>query len=325
MAVDPRADDILEQDAPTGTGAWARDVVETWGPAVLAVMIIRAFIFEPFRIPSGSMVPTLLIGDHVLVTKFSYGIWFPSDPTYYLLTALGGLGLWVGGHYTGPNNGKVPLLKTFVSGRFAAMALGTLLCLPVITGSILATYSLLTGWQYERFEAWDSNDPARGDIIVFRYPRDPSQNYIKRVVAIPGDKIRVDDNQIILNGTPQKREGTGEYEDRTDQCRERMTRHHVEYLDTGDGMLAHDIVTNRGLGGALSNHREITVPDESVFVMGDSRDNSQDSRAWKFVTFDKIKGKAQFVWLSWNGCEPITNKVRFDRMGRNLYGTLAQE
>jgi len=320
VAVDQHAEDILEDESPEGAGAWIREVVETWGPAVLAVMVIRTFIFEPFRIPSGSMVPTLLIGDHVLVTKFTYGIWFPSDPLYYGMVALAGLGLWVGGHYTGPNVGVIPLSKTFFTARFAAMALGTVLLLPVITGSILATYSLLSGWQYERFEAVDTGDPDRGDIIVFRYPRDPGQNYIKRVVGIPGDKIKVSDNQIILNGTPQEKVATGEYEDINDQCRARSVRHHVEQLETSQGVLAHDILTNRGLGGGLSNHREITVPPGNVFVMGDNRDNSQDSRAWSFVSFDKIKGKSRFIWLSWNGCGGWANLLRFDRMGQSLYG-----
>ena len=234
-----------EDSPPVGFIGWLREVIRAWGPAVVAVIIIRTFLFEPFRIPSGSMVPTLLIGDHVLVTKFSYGIWMP------------------------------------FSGR----------------------------------ELVDLGDPDRGDIIVFKYPRNPRLNYIKRVVGIPGDTIRVQNNQIILNGTTQPFEYTSKYDFVDDRCRSRTMRRYDETI----GSLKHVALTNSGLGGLLSNKSEVTVPDGHVFVMGDNRDNSEDSRQWGFVRFDQIKGKAHFVWLSWDGCDGSVGKLRGSRFFHDLY------
>lgn len=226
---------------------WFVETLAAWGPAILAVLLIRAFIFEPFRIPSGSMVPTLLIGDQVLVTKYSYGIWLP-----------------------------------FVD-----------------------------------YELVDLGDPERGDVVVFRYPRDPSLNYIKRVVAIPGDTISVRDNRITLNGQPQPvvpwpEQASFDFVD--DRCRSRPMQFWRETLDG----LEHAILTSP-IGANLSQ-QEITVPPDHVFVMGDNRDNSEDSRSWGFVRFDQIKGKARFVWLSWGSC-PGDEGTRVDRMFHGLYGS----
>lgn len=229
-----------------GRMAWLGEVVRAWGPAILAVILIRAFIFEPFRIPSGSMVPTLQIGDHVLVTRFSYGIWLP----------------------------------------------------------------------FLRKELVDLGDPERGDIIVFRYPRDESMHYIKRVVAIPGDTIRVQNNQVILNGVPQEREYVGRVEWIDSDCRPHRAKRYIETI----GEISHDKLTDDGLGSMLANmSREITVPPGHVFVMGDNRDNSEDSRQWSFVRFDQIKGKAHFVWLSWDRCAGGFGELRMDRFFHNLY------
>ncbi len=237
-----------EADAPAEGGNWFTELVRTWGPAILAVMIIRTFIFEPFRIPSGSMVPTLLIGDHVVVTKFSYGLW-------------------------------LPFLST---------------------------------------EVLDFGDPERGDIIVFKYPRDPSMNYIKRVVAIPGDRIRVRDNRVILNGEEQQAVSLGNFDFIDDDCYAHSERYYREKL----GAIDHPMLTNPGLGGPLSDvpDTEIVVPPGNVFVMGDNRDNSEDSRRWGFVRFDQIKGKAHRIWLSWDGCAGSVGEIRTDRFFRDLYG-----
>lgn len=241
------------------------EIVATWGPAILAVIFIRLFIFEPFRIPSGSMVPTLLIGDHVLVTKFSYGVWMPFKS--------------IGIPFTG------------------------------------------YGLHWENVELVDLGDPERGDVIVFHYPRQEDITYIKRVVGLPGDTIRVIDNQIVLNGVKQPRALQGPYDDIEQSCGIRKARSYIESLTQSDGaVLDHDILTRQGIGGLLSNSREVTVPPESVFVMGDNRDQSQDSRSWGFVRHDQIKGKAHFVWLSWNGCDGQVGNVRFDRFFRSLYG-----
>lgn len=253
-------DEQAEESPPTGL-AWVREVARAWGPAILAVLLIRTYIFEPFRIPSGSMVPTLLIGDHVLVNKASYGLWVPA---------------------------------TGVEIPFMDMA-----------------------WVVPRFELWDWGDPERGDVIVFRYPRNESLNFIKRVVAIPGDRIRVQQNQVILNGEPQERTFVDRYEFVDDDCREHAAKRYVESI----GSEQHELLTNLGLGGFLANMKdEITVPPGHVFVMGDNRDNSEDSRRWGFARYDQIKGKAHFVWFSWDRCSGGIGSLRTERFFENLYG-----
>jgi signal peptidase I len=231
---------------------WLGELLRAWGPAILAVILIRTFIFEPFRIPSGSMVPTLLIGDHVVVTKFSYGVWLP--------------------------------------------------------------------WPFPSRELVDLGDPDRGDIIVFRYPVDETTNYIKRVVAIPGDKIRVQDNRIYLNGVEQPTVRDDNFTFIDQDCRTHVMRQYTEDLSGAK----HPILTNTGLGGSLSDMKEIEVPAGKVFVMGDNRDNSEDSRRWKFVDYSQIKGKAHRIWLSWDGCAGGSlGRIRTDRFMQNLYGSPA--
>ena len=250
-------DPDLVKDDPPHTGGLLRDLLRTWLPAILAVLAIRTYIFEPFRIPSGSMVPTLQIGDHVVVSKARYGLWIP---------------------------------QTFIEIPF-----------------------LDSVWVVPRFELFDWANPMRGDIIVFRYPKDESINYIKRVVAIPGDTIRVVDNQIFLNDEEQAREYQKRYSFINDHCTTADTRLWVEDLDG----VEHEMLTRVGLPGQLADYprgnRTITVPEGKVFVMGDNRDNSEDSRAWKFVDYDQIKGKAHFVWFSWDGCEQSPRSSRFFR------------
>lgn len=234
--------------------------MRTWFPAILAVLLIRTYVFEPFRIPSGSMVPTLLIGDHVVVNKASYGLWVPAIVV------------------------EIPFMENL-------------------------------NFVPPRYELIDWGNPQRGDIIVFRYPKDERLHYIKRVVGIAGDKIHVRDNQIFLNGVPQDRTYVGKYEFVDDNCRETPTKRYVENLDG----VEHSVLTNQGLPGPLANwprDGDETVPEGSVFVMGDNRDNSEDGRRWGFVRYDQIKGKAHFVWLSWDSC---TQKMRGKRFFRNLY------
>lgn len=239
-------------------GHWFVELVRTWGPAILAVILIRTFIFEPFRIPSGSMVPTLLIGDHVVVTKFSYGVWLRTPYS-------------------------IPL---------------TNITLP-----------------YWAAELWDNGDPARGDVIVFIYPRDPSFHYIKRVVAIPGDRIAVKNNRIFLNGVEQPTTRVGDYISVEDDCRTDTKRQYTENLSGAE----HTILTNAGLPSFLADMPEIEVPEGNVFVMGDNRDNSEDSRRWRFVRFDQIKGKAHRIWLSWDSCTGTWGQIRTERFMQDLY------
>ncbi|MCA9567168.1 MAG: signal peptidase I [Myxococcales bacterium] len=250
---------IEEEEGPGTVLGRISEGIRSWGPAIFAVLFIRTFVFEPFRIPSGSMVPTLLVGDHVAVTKFSYGIWVP---------------------------------LTLVDIPFLDMA-----------------------WVVPRYELLKLSDPQRGDIIVFRYPQDESTNYIKRIVGLPGDKLMVRDNQIFVNGVAQPREYTEKYDFVNAACRATKTRRYVEDL----GGMKHDILTASGMGGPLADMPEIEIPAERYFVMGDNRDFSEDSRRWRFVRPDQIKGKAHLVWLSWDGCSGGTGGIRMDRFFQNLY------
>lgn len=257
--------DLMDDEFdPPPPESW-RDIAMAWGPAILAVIFIRLFIFEPFRIPSGSMVPTLLIGDHVMVTKYSYGIWMP----------------W--------KSIGIPFTNTMLT--------------------------------FENVELVDLGDPERGDIVVFHYPREEAKTYIKRVVGLPGDRIRVANNQIFLNGERMTLDPISTYEDETPTCGRRPSRSWVETLQRRDAPpLTHGVLTSRGGSGRLANRPEIVVPEDAVFVMGDNRDASEDSRAWGIVRYNQIKGKAHFIWLSWDGCASAAlGNIRLDRMPRSLY------
>lgn len=251
---DDRDGEYDDDEPPRTLGAWIWEVVKTWGPAILAIIVIRTFVFQPFSIPSTSMVPTLLIGDHVIVTKFSYGLWFPSP-------------------------------------------LG-----------------------FDRWELADWSDPARGDVIVFRWPLDKGTHYIKRVVGVPGDRIAVRDNQIFINGTAQSRERIGSYgyaDEYRGECIDRRANLWREKL----GRVSHAKLTDDTPTG-LANMREVTVPPGKVFVMGDNRDHSGDSRSreWTFVDEELIMGKAHFIWISFNSCDgSLTPDLRWERMGLGLY------
>ena len=190
-----------------------REYVEAILIALVLALFIRSFIVQAFKIPSGSMEPTLLIGDHLLVNKFLYGV-------------------------------KNPL-----------------------TGSTWISYK----------------DPQRSDIIVFKYPVNQKQDFIKRVVGIEGDTIKIVNKQLYVNGQPYVVEG-------------------AVHLDP-------NIIP--GQINPRDNMREITVPKNSLFVMGDNRDNSHDSRFWKFVKLKNVKGKAFILYWSWNK-EKFS--VRFDRL-----------
>jgi signal peptidase I len=252
VAASPKAAPAVPKTETTfeeKSGSWLWELIRTWAPAVLAVILIRSFVFEPFRIPSGSMVPTLLVGDHVVVTKFSYGIWL-----------------------------RIPFTS------FAK-------------------------------ELVDLGDPKTGDVIVFQYPLDPNVNYIKRVVGVPGDHVKVRNNRIWLNGVEQKTGPAQDYTFIDDDCRADLKRHFHEDLPG----VPHSILTNKDFPGALADMDEITVPKDMVFVMGDNRDNSMDSRQWKFVKFAQIKGKAHRIWLSWDGGAGNVGSIRTERFLKSLY------
>ena len=222
------------------------ETIRSWGVAILVVVAIRIFVFEPFKIPSGSMVPTLLIGDHVVVSKYSYGLW-----------------------------------------------------LPLVHKEVV-----------------DLGDPERGDVIVFRYPKNERLNYIKRVVAIPGDTIEVSWNKVTLNGTelPARTAATGPKLTYLDEnCYPRTMKHAVEDLIG----IEYDILT-RSLGGGTLQQTKTTIPEDHVFVMGDNRDNSEDSRKWGLVKYSQIKGKAHFIWMSGDSCNE-DEFFRNERFFSSLY------
>ena len=208
-------------------------------PVLIAVLLLRAFVFEPFRIPSKSMVPTLLVGDFVLVNKFSYGLRAPVFHTKFL----------------------------------------------------------------------DLGEPERGDVVVFRYPPDPTKDYIKRVIGMPGDQITYADEHLFINGDPVALEDLGVY-DGPDADTFATMREFVESLPDG---VEHPVLQVEGRRGPDVS---VTVPQDHYFVMGDNRDNSADSRVWGFVPEKNLVGKAFMIWMSVDFGE---FDVRFDRIGNILH------
>ncbi|MDO9103641.1 MAG: signal peptidase I [Methylovulum sp.] len=202
---------------------WLVEYARSFFPIVLIVLLLRSFLAEPFRIPSGSMMPTLLVGDFILVNKFTYGI-----------------------------------------------------RLPVINKKILAL-----------------NEPKRGDIVVFRYPKDPSVDYIKRVIGLPGDRIVYDHKKLYVNDKPVGQISLGRYEGFGQGQDMTGAEHLVENL-TG---VEHSILVRND---ALSAEGVYVVPPGNYFMMGDNRDNSNDSRYWGTVPEENLVGKAFFIWMSWD-------------------------
>jgi len=259
------SDDILDYDEekPVPAQRWVWDLVKTWVPAILAVFAIRSAVAEPFRIPSGSMVPTLEIGDHILVSKFSYDV-------------------------------KVPFTGEDLPGS---------LRVPKVTLVPVA-------------------EPQRGDIIVFEWPPNPAQDYIKRIVALPGDVVEVSDNVVYVNGEEQAKEYIQQLIFQDDGCREEKVNAYREDLYG----VEHWVLNSTAYGrSSLANFPETTIPEGNVFVMGDNRDNSADSRVWGTVPYENILGKAHFVWLSYDACQvdepggmPLFGKFRWDRFGLGL-------
>ncbi len=206
-------------------------------PVIALVFVLRSFLYEPFKIPSSSMVPTLLVGDLILVNKFTYGI-----------------------------------------------------RLPVINKKII-----------------DLNDPQRGDVMVFKYPKDMSQDYIKRVIGVPGDKITYENKRLTVNGKPVSYTAMDDYLDDEHpvyhkQLMENLTgvQHRILNMDSKRTLelSAVDNFPNREYCTYSYEKFTCTVPEGNYFMMGDNRDNSADSRYWGFVPNKNIVGKAFFVWMN---------------------------
>jgi signal peptidase I len=204
-------------------------------PVILIVFVLRSFIVEPFKIPSGSMIPTLLVGDFILVNKYTYGI-----------------------------------------------------RLPVINKKVI-----------------EVGQPQRGDIMVFRYPEDPSFDYIKRVVGLPGDKVAYQNKRLTINGEPV---GVNQKDDYLHPERLYYSKQYVEKLGSVEHRILNDddapaFINDAALfpfrQNCLYNNAGVicTVPPGHYFMVGDNRDNSRDSRVWGFVPEENIVGKAFFVWM----------------------------
>ncbi|TCS34336.1 signal peptidase I [Paucimonas lemoignei] len=212
-------------------------------PVIALVFFLRSFLYEPFKIPSSSMVPTLLVGDLILVNKYTYGV-----------------------------------------------------RLPVINKKII-----------------EVNDPKRGDVMVFKYPEDPSLDYIKRVVGVPGDKIVYKNKRLTINDQALS------YEELPDYLDEDRLTYSKQYKENLNGV-AHRILNDEGAPAYATNERSFpghencsfnggdfscTVPPGNYFMMGDNRDNSLDSRYWGFVPDQNIVGKAFFIWMNFSNLKRI--------------------
>ena len=191
-----------------------REYLEAIATAFILALIVMTFVIQAFKIPSGSMIPTLKVGDHIFVLKFIYGV-------------------------------KIPFSDTIL------------------------------------FHTWA---PKRGDVVVFKYPRDEKTDFVKRLIGEPGDTIEIKNKQLYINGEAMKE----------------------PYIVHSDSAVLQD----------RDNFGPITVPEGKYFMMGDNRDQSLDSRFWGFVSENKLKGKAFIIYWSWDGKDEW---VRWNRIGKLIH------
>ena len=215
--------------------SYTTELLASLFPILFIVLFIRSFIIEPFRIPSGSMIPTLLVGDFIVVNKYKYGV-------------------------------RVPLINKLI---------------------------------------YENHYPNRGDVIVFQYPENTNVNYIKRVVGIPGDNIEYINKTLFVNGKP-------------------LLLKKINNLGPENDNLSNGIIYSENNGTKeyliLNNSDsaidfKYNVPDDNYFVLGDNRDNSNDSRYWGTVHKNNLIGEAFMIWMYWN---PKSDIRIFDRVGKSI-------
>jgi signal peptidase I len=224
---------------------WWLDWTAGLFPVILAVFLLRSFLFEPFKIPSGSMMPTLLTGDLILVNKFTYGL-------------------------------RLPVINTKIT---------------------------------------EGTPPARGDVMVFRYPPKPSLDYIKRVVGVPGDEVAYLNKKLTINGQPVSKDPVPDFFD--DE-----TMSYLKQFSENLGGKQHKLLNDDSRRAGLSEAEIMPFPNQEncrysvegvvckvppghYFMMGDNRDNSLDSRYWGFVPDQNIVGRAFFVWMNFGNLKRI--------------------
>ncbi|MBK5936905.1 MAG: signal peptidase I [Halorhodospira halophila] len=216
---------------------WYIDLPRSLFPIILIVLLVRSFVAEPFRIPSGSMLPTLQAGDFILVNKASYGI-------------------------------RLPVLRSRLFG---------------------------------------DGEPERGEVAVFRYPVDPGQDYIKRVIGLPGDEIRYQDRTFYVNGERLEQEGQERYAGPgADPDQPSVLR--TERVSGREYTILHHPASQ-------SADFTYTVPEGKYFTVGDNRDRSADSRMWGPVSDDYLAGRAFLIWMSWDSEE---GGIAWDRIGQRI-------
>ncbi len=225
-------------DAKAAKEPWHIETCKSFFPILLIVLILRAFVAEPFRIPSGSMMPTLLHGDFILVNKFTYGI-----------------------------------------------------RLPVLHAKIM-----------------DTGTPRRGDVAVFRFPVNPADDYIKRIIGLPGDRIEYRNKTVFVNDRPMQQASNGVY--RGTGSNSVMNGIPVFSEDLEE--IRHDVmITYPRYNIPIVE----VVPENHYFVMGDNRDHSSDSRSWGFVPEENLVGRAFLVWMNWDFAG---KKFDFGRIGKKI-------
>ena len=206
-----------------------REYAEALIIALVLALLIRTFIVQAFKIPSGSMEPTLLIGDHLLVSKFSYSLHIPNE-------------------------------------------------VPFTSIQLFPDYHFF------------SSVPKRGDIVVFKFPDDPSKDFIKRVIGLPGETIQVIRQKVYIN----------------DKFLKEPYAHHTEPPSPLAPQNRDDMAPRR-------------IPEGHIFVMGDNRENSSDSRVWGFLDLKNLRGKAQWIYWSWDSKDTGWWKVRNGRIADSVY------